>query len=452
MSLEYVVSGTSFIRLANEETISNPETVSKINNMFEKMFRKEETGHTFSMLYNAFCEHSYGEKFQKYASHIDKIHADSGGLQVITVGKAVTPELKQEVYENQAKWADVGMCFDEIPVITDTGRSERNDTTGRKFDRVNFHKYAKQTGENVKNQLEVFTRTGSKCKPFVIMQGNDVDTYLEWADIILKTVPKDQHHLLGGIAMGAAALGTGNLEDVQRAYIASEVPIRDEDGQMNLHILGVGSLRRMLPYLIFQQNGLYENVHLSYDSTTHSRGVETGLYYMLGDVCKKTGKRTYGSGSTVKFGRDRAADDCLDGYTPKQADPGAEYLAVYEDINSLHSLEIDLVTFHEVMNNPASVWGEKYGNTQKWAEVRATFAAASIRNFMIQLNNMVNDKDQLLAYASSIKLFNQYNGLYSVKDRESFSYWYNNPALGKTMKSMPISDVAPNSLEGLFSE
>jgi len=90
MSLEYVVSGTSFIRLANEETISNPETVSKINNMFEKMFRKEETGHTFSMLYNAFCEHSYGEKFQKYASHIHKIHADSGGLQVITVGKAVT--------------------------------------------------------------------------------------------------------------------------------------------------------------------------------------------------------------------------------------------------------------------------------------------------------------------------------------------------------------------------
>ena len=71
---------------------------------------------------------------------------------------------------------------------------------------------------------------------------------------------------------------------------------------------------------------------------------------------------------------------------------------------------------------------------------------------MIQFNNMVNDKDQLLAYASSIKLFNQYNGLYAVKDRESFNYWYNNPALGKTMKSMPISDVAPNSLEGLFGE
>ena len=447
MSLEYVVSGTSFIRLANEETINNPETVSKINNMFEKLFVEEETGHTFSMLYNAFCEHSYGEKFQKYASHVHKIHADSGGLQVITVGKAVTPELKQEVYENQAKWADVGMCFDEIPVITATGKSDRNDTTGRKFDRANFHKYAKETGENVKNQLEVFTRTGSKCKPFVIMQGNDVETYLEWADIILKTVPKDQHHLLGGIAMGAAALGTGNLEDVQRAYIASEVPIRDEDGQMNLHILGVGSLRRMLPYLIFQQNGLYKNVHLSYDSTTHSRGVETGLYYMLGGVGKTTGKRFYGSGSTVKFGRDRAVENPLPGFNAFEPDPGAEYLAVYQDINSLHPLEIDLLTFHEVMNNPASVWGEKYGNTQKWAEVRAAFAAASIRNFMIQLNNMVNDKDKLLAYASGIKLHNQYNGLYSVKDRESFNNWYNSPTLGKAMKSMPISDVEPPSLE-----
>ena len=41
MSLEYVVSGTSFIRLANEETISNPETVSKINNMFKKLFVEE---------------------------------------------------------------------------------------------------------------------------------------------------------------------------------------------------------------------------------------------------------------------------------------------------------------------------------------------------------------------------------------------------------------------------
>ena len=44
--------------------------------------------------------------------------------------------------------------------------------------------------------------------------------------------------------------------------------------------LGVGSIRRMIPYLVFCQNGLYDNVDISYDSTTHSRAVETGLYYM----------------------------------------------------------------------------------------------------------------------------------------------------------------------------
>ena len=447
--LEYVLSGTSYLRLTNPYTMANPESIARINKIFDKFFT-EDTGHTFSILYNALCEKNYGAKLQSFSDHIHKIHADSGGLQAITVGKKITPEVKKEVYANQAEWADVGMCFDQIPVVTQSGRSDRNDTTGRFFDRVNFHKYAKETGENVRDQLAAFKSKKSKCKPFVILQGNDIETFLEWADIILKSVPKDQVHMIGGVAMGAAALGTGNMEDIIRAYAASEVPIRDENGILNLHILGVGSIRRMLPYLIFQSSGLYKDFHISYDSTTHSRGVETGLYYILGGI-SKTGTRTHGPGSTLKFGRDRAVENPLPGFEPLKGDPSADYLTVYNDINSIYDMGVSLDELHEILNTPASKWVEKYGVADKWSESRVAFAAGSVRNFMIEIDKLLKYKDYLLEYATSIKAHAQYNALYSVKDRKSFyDNFYNARDIGSNIKSVRISDTV-DSAETIFS-
>ena len=65
---------------------------------------------------------------------------------------SITDELKKEVYRNQAKWGDVGMCFDEIPVVLTGDRSDRNDVKGRFFDKENYEEKARQTGQNIKQQ------------------------------------------------------------------------------------------------------------------------------------------------------------------------------------------------------------------------------------------------------------------------------------------------------------
>ena len=353
MKLEYVASGTSFMRLANPSVSNNPALIKLINDIFHQFF-DDQPGHTFSLLYNAWTESNFGERLSDFKPSIHNLHADSGGLQMITLAHNIPKgtnmsELREEVYAEQARWADVGMCFDEIPVIT-TGISDRNDTSNRYFDRENRHKYAQQTADNVKRQIEVFKATNSKCKPFMICQGGDLETYLEWINTILETVPKDDHSHIGGVAMGGAALGTGPLEDIQKAFFASQVPIRDENGKLHLHILGVGSVARMIPYLIFLQNGLYGDVHVSYDSTTHTRGVETGLYYTPGTI--KGGAYVPGSGKTMKFGRARAGDDVVDG-EPNEAYPDVQYDVMKDDIEKFYNTNLTLDQFHETLNTPS---------------------------------------------------------------------------------------------------
>ncbi len=417
--LDYVVSGTSYMRFSNPG-IAKDETNSQIINMLLDKLVTGVHSHKFSMLYNAHTESSFGERFTAYKDHVHSIHADSGGLQIVTQGMTITDELKDKVYENQAEWADVGMCFDEIPVILTGERSDRNDVKQRFFDYENYEELAKKTGRNVKRQLEIFDKKESSCKPYIILQGNDVDTYLRWYECLLGEIPTEWHNRIGGVAMGAAALGTGPLEDVKRAFIASEIAKTWPQDKMHLHILGVGSIRRIIPYLVFCQNGLYDNVDISYDSTTHSRAVETGLYYM-------------GQGTT-KFSRKMSN----------------LYREMYNNVQETINLGVDLDEFHSIMNTPSMKAKDKYGDLNKWIYVRTAFILMSIQNFMKHLEQMMLDEETLIKFTGKMKLDGQFRNLYNVKNKEDFTYWESNQYLGGAMKSMAVGKEAPASLEELF--
>ena len=417
--LEYVVSGTSYMRLSNPQTVGDPKNIEMINELFATFVHNQKS-HTFSALYNAYQESSFGERFQIYKGHLKSFHADSGGLQIVTQGKTITPELKNKIYTNQAKWADVGMCFDEIPVKLVGEKSDRNDVKGRWFDAENFDAQAIKTGENIKEQIEVFKQLNSNCKSFAILQGNDYDTYIQWITHILNTVPKEDHKWIGGIAMGAAALGTGPYEDVQRAFIASQVPLRNENGKLHLHILGVGSVRRLIPYLIFCQNGLYDDIEISYDSTTHSRAAETGLYYM-GD-------------GTVKYSREYSD------YYPQ----------FYDDISKTADVGVTLEDFFKILNMGSTAWKDSGGDFHSWLRVRMIFVLSSVRNFMDHVERLKNDQEALLHFAKTKRLEHQFRNLYNVKSLDDFRYWAGNQYLGGSMKSMSVRADAPPTLEGLF--
>lgn len=418
-TLEYVVSGTSYMRLSNPQVSKSPENVAMINDLFTK-FVHNQKGHTFSALYNAYQESSFGERFQPYKSAIKNIHADSGGLQIVTLGKTITEELKDKIYENQAKWSDVGMCFDEIPVVLTDGKSDRNDVNARYFDFDNYEEMARKTGRNIKRQLEIFEKNNSTCKPFAILQGNCYDTYMTWSEQLLSEVPQGWHERIGGIAMGAAALGTGPLEDVKRAFIASQIPLRNKQGKLHLHILGVGSIRRLIPYLIFCQNGLYDHIEISYDSTTHSRAAETGLYFM-GD-------------KTIKYGREWSD----------------LYQTFYDDIEKTEPVGCSIKDFYTILNSGSEKWKESGGDFHMWLRVRYLFVLSSIRNFMHRVDQLMNDPEEILRFTGKLKLEHQFRNLYNVKTVEDFKRWESDQYLGGSMKSMAVKSQAPATLEGLF--
>lgn len=424
--LEYVISGPAYLRLGAEQC-NDPETLDMINNMILSTVHNKNN-HQFSLLYNGFTEKNFGKKLQKYRPAIKNIHADSGGLQIITRGLQNTPETRNKVYDNQGTYADIGMAFDEIPVkaTTSSGTSSKIDTKRRYVDIDNFDAYAKQTGKNVKDQIEKFDSMGSKCRPFVIVQGSGHDTYARWSELLLQEIPQNLHNRIGGVAMGSAALGMGPLEDVKRAFYATTVPF---EKPFHLHVLGVGALKRILPYLLFSQTGLYEGIDISYDSTTHSMSLDNGLFYF--SFSKKNAPGDYG-GSSVKMGR---------AYSNI-------YRTVSEEINSVCGTSYDPEEYHKLMNIAVGQYLEEGGKFIDIMRARLSFILTNVHNFTYDVSNLMNSKEAFLKFCREKNCENEYATLFDVKTIDDFNHWENQ--VGKFMDSEPVNVVAPSSLEELF--
>jgi hypothetical protein len=425
--LEYVISGPAYLRLGAEQC-NDPETLEMIKDMISRTVH-QKNGHNFSLLYNGFTEKNFGKKLQKFRPVVKNIHADSGGLQIITRGLQNTPETRDKVYENQGTYADIGMSFDEIPVksTSASGVSSKIDTKRRYADMENFKSYASQTGKNLTDQINRFDSMNSNCRPFAIMHGSNADTYAEWAETILKEVPSNLHHRIGGVAMGSAALGMGPLEDVKRAFYVTAVPF---ERPFHLHVLGVGALKRILPYLLFSQTGLYKDIDISYDSTTHSMSLDNGLFYF--SHCKKSSPSDYG-GSSVKMGR-----------------PFSNiYRTVTEEINNVCGTQYEPEEYHKLMNISVGEYVDKGGKFIDIMRARLGFILTNVHNFTYDVTNLLNDKEKFLGFCKDKNCENDYATLFDVKNNDDFEHWEKH--VGRFMDSEPVNSVAPSSLEDLFA-
>lgn len=411
---EYVVSGTAFFKLQYKES-ERPHNVEFFRDTIGSL--NNTANHKVSLLYNAYTEKNFGEKFKDVRNHVHTIHADSGGLQMITLGRTITEELKEEVYSNQAEYSDIAMCFDVIPVMT-IGSSGRLDLDNRRFDRSKLEECAKATGKNLKRQIEFFLEKKSSAKPMLIAQGNDYDSYMLWVDYIVKELPQEYVKHIGGIAMGAAALGKGTLEDIKRAFYFTQLPIDLES--KHLHLLGVGSLYRMIPNLIFFQNGLYDGVNMSYDSTTHSSSAIWGRY------CKGI--------DSINITRALCNN----------------YNIILDDIKTNFPFyEYDVNTFHAALNMPTRGYEEKYGNIDPSLQTFLAWTASGIKNFIIAVDELSKDKEKLLGFVDKLDR-NSFNALYSVKTTNDFEYWLKH--VGRYVASEPVLEYTEqNTLEGLFT-
>lgn len=413
--LTYVASGTSYMRLLHEECRANGPLNAWLNEALLSMQKNPE--HNFGLLYNAWVEPHFGEVLKDgYRKSLALIQADSGGLQIVTQGKTITEEIKQKVYANQGTHSDMAMSFDEIPLSFSGEKSSRLDLSNRWFDEEKFEHCAKETGRNIFEQIKSFQKMGSDSKPIFIIQGNCFETYMRWTELALSQIPKELHSAIGGCAMGAAALGHGTLEDIQRAFIFTELPLENKS---HMHLLAVGSVARLIPNMIFLQNGVYENLHLTYDSTTHTSGLHMGRIY-------------HGRGS-LEF--------------PKYLDK-VKWPKMFEATNARFPLDMTVEQYHEAINSKTIPYRERYGTRDPVIKAVLATILTSIDFFRDHVNECLASKKVLMKFADSVGNGAPFASLYEVKNKTDFDYWMNN--VGRYVGSKPVSTSKRSSLEGFF--
>ena len=274
MNLEYVISGLTMgaSDLYHSPQVSAPyidHFNSKINSMNTKY-----SNQNISLLHNAHKERKHGEYMRELMeSSWYRIHGDSGGLQMARTKKGITPELKDKVYYHQAKYCDVAMIFDEIPIEFDLslvgGSSMKATIAGRRFIRDDVRKTAEATRDNVKRQIEIFKEMGSSTKVMLISQGQDVDSWRKYIEVICAGLDDEEiEQMCTGISLGSQCNGNSFAHRCEMIYAMKEYQIPDII-KSNVHLLGVGNHEALSPFYLSPDYFDFID-HLSYDSSSHA--------------------------------------------------------------------------------------------------------------------------------------------------------------------------------------
>lgn len=319
--LEYVVSGCGRMQLFHKDMLGNPQTFPTYQNLVKNIPHTVKTdlnGYSkhsepvLSMLFNAFTEKNFvkdpAKGFQLYNwLESDSVYADSGGLQMVTAGKSVTPEMKADIYKTQCV-ADYAMCFDVIPLtsyqtvkgivngVNKTRTSNERSNVGNKiFEDHLFAESAQKTAENIKTQIDYFRKHNAKTKVVIIVQGNTPQDMKFFFDTIASNLTEEDYNHVSGIAIADTCMGNGELESIKMLHAAHLISKDCHPAvSSHIHFLGIGSLPRLRPIIFLIRSGLLKSYkRISYDSTSHTSCFDMGLIKLDG-TC-----RSYGTKKTM---------------------------------------------------------------------------------------------------------------------------------------------------------
>lgn len=366
MDIEYVASGCTHLRI-NDPVMWQPHILPTINKIFSKLNTEIEDS-KFSLLFNAYVEKALGEIIHpKFGASLHEIHSDSGGLQIITQGKTVTQEDKDQIYELQRRKSTIAMSFDQIPVRLNGNKTSVTDFSTRCFDLSLFDERAKESGMNLNKQLEFFRiqkdTYSHVTKPLLVVHGNSLELAQKWVNIVMDNIDNVNKPFIAGLATAASSMGFGSYETLQLSAVPYLLDIPSEIPKQ-YHILGVGSLIRMQPYLMF--DNMFNNSHrISYDSTTHTSSINFGRY-------------TTHNLNTIQANR---KSDYI-------------YNRIYNDITSRFTdIHMDRSKFIDAVQFNKTEYGAKYPNDDwyNYYVARLIYPADQIYTFMNQLNIMKKD-------------------------------------------------------------
>ena len=298
MKLRYVFSAPAMLRI-QPCSMSNdfPEQYAIFSGMVNDCVSKVKkdvfskiSGIDFEIdvLFNAYTEKEHGIHIRRNNNFsFEKLYADSGGLQIVTLGKPIDDALKKDIYKSQS-CADFAMCFDEIPtrsIITSNGSSSsRSRVTDKMYFQEESERCAIKTANNIKEQCDVLSEINDTTKVMYIVQGNNENDMYEWFKYgtdVLKSYDR-----IGGLALADTCIGNGVLESVEMFIAYNRIRAEFGEGMTNnhIHLLGVGSVGRVMPMLWVKDSLLPDDITVSFDSTSFS------LTYIMGKFTDASGK------------------------------------------------------------------------------------------------------------------------------------------------------------------
>lgn len=413
IKFEYVASGMGNTRWTRMDLERFPDTIELIRTTIKSI--QGRNNHNFSMLYNGYIERTLGNTlWSRYRDVCMNIHADSGGLQMITRGKVSTDELKASVYEQQAHKSTIAMSFDEIPLVLTADKSTFHDMDSRYFDEDLLEEKARESGKNLLKQILYFKEHNAISRPFLIVQGNCLRTYQLWMNYITEEVGLENLNYVAGVASGAASLGQGMLEDFKRFFILEHMQWPTELNTNHFHILGMAITPRFTPLAaLHQKKNAFEGKTISYDATTQTGAVNRGQYYVNGSVRRLT------KGTSIPF------------------------LLTLNDINQ-HCRELGLpeITADALIKRISvpQQWTEEHGFENPYEEysVLNSFFIGQVLNLNRDIDKMVNEKkgyDNWVQTNHYETICNEYANCRDWKDIEAWETTYGQYIKSKAVKS-----------------
>jgi hypothetical protein len=275
---------------------NNHKDIHEYPSMVIDTLNEYRTKINFETMFNAYTEKSLMEMWSNDVYRYFGLtwHSDSGGLQIITTGAKITEELKEQVYEKQALYSTYAMCFDELPIRVTSygGTSSRVDLSNRQYIVEQAEECGKKTGLNIKKQIETIRKLNSKTKVFLICQGNKRQDFVDYYNNIMSVIPEDYYSNLAGVALSAACTGLGHLEAIEMlsSYRFMKIP---EGMGKKLHVLGFGSLKRLIPLLLLKISG-YIDADITFDTSSHAMSCLLGETTIWDETNRKGVKHTLG--------------------------------------------------------------------------------------------------------------------------------------------------------------
>lgn len=281
LELEYVASAPGRLALFNKDIQNSSEFKELLGDYFSIVHdTRPKEDYEYALLYNAYTEQQIPKELNemKWLDAKTK-YADSGGLQAITLGVQITDEFKKTIYKNQCLNADIGMCFDEIPLHID---AEGGSKIGSQSDRFLFDNMIEpkgaETGQHInKHILEFRKYPESNAKVMAIGQGQDYDSYSRYLKSVVANIDKENYDFIQGVSLSGACRGNNLYTNVDIFNTIRNLDVPDQF-KNHIHFLGAGTFAKLIPGIILNQSGFLKDFKLSFDSTTHMSSYDFGQF------------------------------------------------------------------------------------------------------------------------------------------------------------------------------